>query len=115
MQQRKRRVLVISRHPLFREGLGRVIRGEEGFELLGTCASIDEARLQSGDDAPDLIIVDGKQGKDLSASDLAKTLDMSASQVLSLSLSDPDMTVYTREQITEGSVEDLLRSLRGGS
>lgn len=110
----KRRVLVISRHPLFRAGLGRVIRAEEGFELLGTCASLDEAGLQTGEAAPDLIIIDGKQGEDLSSSDLARMLDMSASQVLSLSLSDPDMTVYTREQISEASVEDLLRSLRSG-
>lgn len=114
MPDSQRRVIVISKHPLFREGLGRLLGGADGFELIGVVDTAADAEPLAVGQTPDLIIVDGKQGDDYSAEELTHLLNLSASQVVTLSLADPDMVVYTRHQVTRDSAEDLLGSLRGG-
>jgi hypothetical protein len=38
-----RRVILISDHPLFREGLARVLNGSDGYRVVGQVSSVEQA------------------------------------------------------------------------
>src|SRR5579864_7963164 len=65
----KHRILVVDDHPLFREGLVRVLNRESDLEVCGETATAEVALKQIGVLNPDLVIVDisleGMNGIDL--------------------------------------------------
>lgn len=105
-----RKVLLISEHPLFREGLTRVLMKTEAYALVGVADSVAQAVEAAKDTSPDVIIFDGA-GPEADEQDLAALLRLAPSQLVRLSLSDPEMTVISRRRVAEASVEDLLAAV----
>lgn len=105
-----RRVLLISEFPLFREGLARVLGETKEYVLIGAAGSVAEAVDVAKDAPPDVIIFDGA-GPKADEGDLAALLRLAPSQLVTLSLSDPEMTVISRRQVAKASVEDLLAAI----
>lgn len=106
-----RKVLLISGHPLFREGLTRVLRKTEAYELVGVAGSVSEAVESAKETAPDVIVFD-EAGPEADEQDLAALLRLAPSQLVKLSLSEPEMTVISRKRVAKASVEDLLAAVR---
>lgn len=107
----ERTVLLISGHSLFREGLRRVIADSPDFDRLEVAGSIDEAAELSSWMAPDVIIFDGDPGTP-SGSKLAQLFQLSPDRVVTLSVADSSMTVFTKKQVVRASVEDLMASIQ---
>jgi len=58
------RILLLHDESLFREGLGRLLRDEPGFQIVGSCASTREALAVLEQERPDIVLLDGDIGED---------------------------------------------------
>lgn len=56
------RVLLVDDHALFREGLARLLSAESGIEVVGQCATVEEALVQVQAPGLDLILLDYELG-----------------------------------------------------
>lgn len=56
------RVLLVDDHALFREGLARLLSAESGIEVIGQCATVEEALVQVQVPGLDLILLDYELG-----------------------------------------------------
>lgn len=54
----KIKLLLIDDHTLFREGLARLLEAEQELELVGSCASIDDAFALLETEAVDVVLLD---------------------------------------------------------
>ncbi|MEA3334748.1 MAG: hypothetical protein U9R25_02490 [Chloroflexota bacterium] len=105
-------VLVVSAHPLFGEGLVRLL-GDQ-VEVIGTVPTWKDAQSVVPDRRPHAIIVDHEDA-DLTESDLAPLLwpEGEDLRVIFVSLAGDTMTVHQRRQVTGAGEADLIRALKG--
>ena len=108
----RRKVMLISNHPLFREGLTRVITRTEAYRVEWEAASVEEAVTAAEETPPDVIIYDRSSGL-AGEGELAALLRMAPSELVAISLSDPEMTVFSRRQVGRATVDDLLEVIEG--
>ncbi len=58
-QPQRRRVLIVSHHPLFGEGLRRLFAGAEvPAEVIAVVESLEEAQAVDAEQQPDIIVID---------------------------------------------------------
>ncbi len=55
---KKKTVLIVDDHPLFREGLKSLLAGHSGFEVIGEAGTGNEALLKAEKLRPDLVVMD---------------------------------------------------------
>lgn len=108
-----RKVFLISGNSLFREGLARMMEDMNGYELIGVAASIEEAVEMMRRESPDVILLARDPYSDIQDESGARLLDGSMDQVVELSVSDSEMTVYRRRRIPQATVSDLAAALEG--
>ncbi len=69
LPERDKLVLIVDDHPLMREGLERLLSGEEGLSVCGKAGSVKEAMEMMATDGPDLVVTDltlpGRNGLEL--------------------------------------------------
>ena len=58
------RILLLHDQSLFREGLGRLLRDEPGFQIIGSCASTREALAALEWEQADIVLVDYDLGEE---------------------------------------------------
>jgi DNA-binding NarL/FixJ family response regulator len=58
------RILLLHDQSLFREGLGRLLRDEPGFQIVGSCASTREALAALEREPADIVLVDYNVGEE---------------------------------------------------
>jgi DNA-binding NarL/FixJ family response regulator len=58
------RILLLHDQSLFREGLGRLLRDEPGFQIVGSCASTREALAALEREPADIVLVDYDVGEE---------------------------------------------------
>lgn len=106
------RVLIISAHPLFQEGMVRLLAGQA--EIVGAVAGWEDARRVIDQRRPDTIIVEHADAE-LKETDLMPLLwdDTENLRVIYVTLADHRMTVHERRQVVGASEADLLIALKG--
>ena len=76
---RSKKIYIVEDHPVFREGLAQIIRGEEDLEVCGLAGDANTARAQIARLEPDLVLIDislpGKSGLELIAEIRASELE----------------------------------------
>lgn len=107
-----RHVLVVSRQALFREGLRRLLSGLSDINLLDAVGSLAEAEALVANVPPDVIVVNREDESTVDQTILASLLDMTEAQVVTVTLADRGLTVYSRQHVPEASVQDLLDVLK---
>jgi DNA-binding NarL/FixJ family response regulator len=110
----ERKVLVISKHPLFNEGLQRVLVENPNFKLMKSASSVEEALELFESIQPDVIIFD-KETDPVRDSELAQIFELAPERVVTLSMDNSTMTIFTRHQVEQATVEDLVDSILNSS
>lgn len=106
------RVLIVSTHPLFRDGIIRLL-GDQA-DVVGAVTNWQEAQELPAERRPQVIIVD-HDSPELKEADLAPLLwpDASDLRVIYVTLAGDKMVVHERHQVAGAGEADLLRALRG--
>jgi two-component system nitrate/nitrite response regulator NarL len=60
---RNARILLVDDHALFRGGVARFLDGEPGFEVVGGCGTVEEAKALLREQAIDLVLLDFDLGQ----------------------------------------------------
>lgn len=104
------RVLIVSPHPLFREGIVRLL-GDQ-VEVVGTAADWDEARALIQQGRPQTVIID-HESAELKDTDLTLLLwpEAEALKVIYVTLAGNEMIVHERRRISGVTETDLLEAL----
>lgn len=105
-----RKVMVISKHSLFREGLSRVLGEAEEYRLIAVASSLAQATNLASESPPDVIVVDGSE--EAESQELAALFQMAPERVVRLSLADSEMTILSRKRIAGATAEDLRAAVR---
>jgi len=113
------RVFIVDDHPIFREGLAQVIRGDDRLELAGAAGDAEEALSSLRQLKPDVAVLDvelpGRSGLDLAA-DLLRfeppipsiALTMHKDESLFNLAMDRGVTGYI---LKENAVTDLIQGI----
>lgn len=106
------RVLVISSHPLFRDGIIRLL-GDDA-EVVAAAATWQEVQALGMARPPDVIVVD-HQRADLQETDLTPLLwpDAEDLRVVYVTLAGDRMTIHQRRHVSGPDETDLLRAITG--
>jgi DNA-binding NarL/FixJ family response regulator len=107
------RVLIISSHPLFRDGIIRLL-GDQA-QVVATAATWREVQALDLQPAPDVIVVDHERAA-LQEADLTPLLWPEAGdlRVVYVTLAGDRMTIHERHHVSEPDEIDLLRAIQGG-
>ncbi len=108
------RVLIVSPHPLFREGIVRLL-GDQA-EVVGVVASLAEARSAIRKHRPQAIIVD-HENVELEEADLAPLLwpELESVRIIYVTLAGNEMIIHDRQRVVAATEKDLLDALKGAS
>jgi cytochrome c oxidase subunit 2 len=108
------RVLIVSAHPLFREGITRLLRDQ--VEVVGAVADPQTARDLIRQHRPHAIIVD-HESVELQEADLAPLLwpEIESLKVIYVTLAGNEMIIHERRRITGATEDDLLRALEASA
>lgn len=103
-------MLIVSPHPLFREGIVRLL-GDQ-VEVVGTAADWDEARALIQQGRPQTVIID-HESAELKDTDLTLLLwpEAEALKVIYVTLAENEMIVHERRRISGVTETDLLEAL----
>ena len=108
----RQQVLIVSSHPLFREGIVRLLG--DWADVVGSVTRWEDARQLPLVRRPDVIIVD-HDSPELKVADLAPLLwpDAEDLRVIYVTLSGDKMTIHERHQVSGAGEADLIRALNG--
>jgi DNA-binding NarL/FixJ family response regulator len=107
-QPRSLTVLICDDHALVRSGLRRLLEPEDGIEVIGEAANVDELLARLGEDRPDVLLLDvtmpGRSGID-ALPDVAAAAP--GTRILMLSMQDDP--AYVRQAFAAGAAGYLLK------
>jgi len=95
-------ILLVEDHPIFRKGLMEVLNSEPGLEVVGECEDAPGALKAVKELKPRLVIVDITL-KDSSGIELIKDIRLRYPEMLILTLSMHDETIYAERALRAGS------------
>ncbi len=106
------RVLIVSSHPLFAEGLTRLVQ-EAGGEVVARVADLHQALPLLQEDSPATIIVD-REDAQLRTTEWLPLLRQgnAAWRIILLTLAGNEMIVYEQRRVTHASADELIQVLR---
>ena len=101
-KNRKKKILIVEDHPIFRMGLADLIEQEPDFNVCGHSESVTDAVKVVEQTSPDLVIVDLSL-KTSNGLDLIKILNEEKSQLPVLVLSSYDENIYAERCLHAGA------------
>ncbi|MBJ7392591.1 MAG: response regulator transcription factor [Chthoniobacterales bacterium] len=102
-------VLVVDDHPIVRQGVHRLIAGEERFKVCGEASSWSEAIEATATHRPDAVILDISLGKRIGL-DLVRELLALCPQLRVLVLSMHDEIIYAERSLRAGAHGYVMKS-----
>lgn len=105
-----KRILLVDDHPLLRQGLGRLIDGDENLRVCGMAANVADALALVESTKPDLVITDltlpGPSGMEL-----ITRLAGAYPQIRVIVLTMHDESIYARRCLQRGAWAYLMKDL----
>ena len=107
-----RRVLIISSHPLFAEGIERILKEDGNLSIVARSHELQAALPLIQEHQPDTIVIDNDE-PGLRDAEVVNLLvgNQAERQVIFLTLSGSRMIVYHRQRVEDATPEDLLSIL----
>jgi chemotaxis response regulator CheB len=105
----KRRIMIVSPYPLFREGLSRLLAESSDFELSAVVPSLVEAETKAVGFLPDVIVI---SQEDAIQPFLWRLLELARVQVIALTLDNKQAFVYRRHSVMLDTAQDLYQVLQ---
>jgi hypothetical protein len=105
----KCRVLIVSDHPLFAEGVGRLINGQAGLHVVNV-VSPDEAMSSIPGLGLDVVIVDADRATQATFSRMLR--ENPGVKFIGLSLDNNDINIYYQRNKISTGVETLVEAIR---
>ena len=105
----KCRILIVSDHPLFAEGVERLITGQAGLHVVGL-VSPEEALTSIPGLGLDVVIVDADRATQATLSRLLR--ENPGVKFIGLSLDNNDINIYYQRNKTSTGVEALVEAIR---
>ncbi len=109
-----KRVFMVSRRPLFQQGVQSLLCQEQDIFVVGCETDIAPAIEQIKKLRPDVVIVDTSDPACDATSEILRALEGSDQRVIGMSLLDSTIHVYHDERLIIRGVEDLIRAVRCG-
>jgi DNA-binding NarL/FixJ family response regulator len=107
------RVFILSKFPLFGQGVARLLSCEAGIEVVGQGTNTEKAIARIRDLRADAVILDHNDVKGGDPSVVVRILQSGiCSKVIGLNLDENTLHVYCGEQRQAGRVEDLVHALK---
>lgn len=109
-----KRVLIVSSHGLFREGLKHILADTTDLTLTRHATSLQEAEDLARSEKVDVVIIDQAdeaEGQESRAAAITRLLAIPELRVITVGLNSGDLCVYRQERVEEASVEDLVAAL----
>jgi len=117
--ERKIRCVILHDHVLFRQGLGRLLKDETDFEIVGEAGNAAECLRKVFESRPDVVIADaGAFGLSLAEAELLLSRESSHTKVVYLSLWDHASPGFDGRQVARNcaarqtSLEELVEMVR---
>jgi len=109
-----KRVVIVSSHSLFREGLKRALADVTDLDIVDQVDSFQQAEALARTQEVDVVIIDQAENENdqLSHNEAAaRLLSLPGIQVITVSLDTGDMWIYRQERVIEASPADLVAAL----
>lgn len=103
------RVLIVSAHSLFAEGVRRLLNGQAGVQVVGVL-SPDEAVINLLSLSPDVVIVDAGHGAQAVFAQMLR--DNPGVKFISLTLDNNDINIYYQRHKQSTGVEALMEAIQ---
>jgi chemotaxis response regulator CheB len=106
------RVLILSSHPLFGQGVESLLRQQAGMEIVGREADVDSAIERIKELQPEVVILDsGAPACDPTPAVMRILREGVGTKVIGLNLQDNTMCIYRGEQRVVKEVADLMEAI----
>jgi AmiR/NasT family two-component response regulator len=106
------RVLILSSHPLFGQGVESLLRHEPGLEIVGWQADVDDAIERIKELQPDVVIMDSGDPVCSPTPAVMRILrEGVGTKVIGLNLQDNTVCIYRGEQRVVREVKDLVEAI----
>jgi len=103
---------ILYSHSLFAHGLAKLLQRQDGFTITGVEKTGREALAHIKQLNPDVIIVEGEQGKPEPEKLLSRFLrEQPHTRMVRLNLEDNTAFLYSGSRCTANSIEDLMQSV----
>ncbi len=107
------RVFILSKFPLFGQGVARLLGCEAEIEVVGQGANTEKAIERIRELRPDAVILDLTHVKGNDPSVVVRILQSGiCSKVIGLNLNENTLHIFCGEQWQAGRVEDLVHALK---
>jgi DNA-binding NarL/FixJ family response regulator len=102
-----RRVVILSHHPLFAEGMKALLSPCIGVQVVGVVKSVGRLRRALNGLRPDVIIVDGD-----TSDAIQQVLSLAPqTRVIMVTLNDNRMDIYDATHVEKAGVQDLMDAI----
>lgn len=106
-----KRILLVSGHSLFAEGLRSLLSAELDLDIIGVAAATDEAVRIIGQSQVDVVIVD-RNDRNIRGRDFLSLLnDYHNLRVITVTLADNQVHLYRREQAAQAGIDGLIEAI----
>ncbi len=110
------RVLIVSRYPLFSQGIWSMLCHQDDLEIVGCESDPGRAMQRINDLEPDVVIADNHDSEWSPASLVRRILkEAGSTTVIGLDLEDNTLRVFHEEQRTAQGIQDLVDAIRANA
>jgi DNA-binding NarL/FixJ family response regulator len=107
-----KRVLILSSHPLFGQGVESLLRQESRLEVVGREADVDQAMERIKELQPDVVVIDSADpAGDPTPALMCILREGVGIKVIGLNLQDNTVCIYRGEQRVVREVKDLVQAI----
>jgi cytochrome c oxidase subunit 2 len=106
----QKRILIVSKYPLFDQGLRAALGRQAGVEVVGVCRDLETAYAQASSLRPDALVLIA--GPEVVRDSAFRLLEEISPSIIRISPGDGTMEVYRRQQVDQATLDDLLGAIQ---